>query len=142
MADIVAALVAILKADAAVAALAGDRVHGIELPAGEAAAMPGKGVVVRPAGGISPVGGYAEHTGGRVDVISWGETPYEAERLAGAVYLALKGQRRAVVATGAGDVLVHWIEEAGGRLSLRDAETDWPAAVQPFQVFYAARAAA
>lgn len=141
-ADMIGAVVTLLTADAEVTALAGTRVFGIELPAREAKSMPRKGVIIRPAGGISPVGGYAEVTGERIDAIAWGETPYEADRLARAVFAALKGARRQVVAVGGGNVLIHWIEDAGGRLALRDAETNWPAVTQSFQVLFATRTAA
>lgn len=133
MTDPLAAIKALLLADAAVAALAGHRVYGIELPASEAAHMPRKAVVVRPAGGISPVGGFVDLTGGRIEIIAWGETAYEAALLAGAVFGALKPVRREVAA----NVLVHWIEDAGGPTAIRDPDTGWPAAVQPYQVLYA-----
>lgn len=142
MSDYIGALVALLSADASVAALAGARVFGNELPAAEAASMPRHAVVIRPAGGVSPVGGFVEITAERFDAISWGETPYQANRLASAVFAALKRARRQVVSVDGSGVLVHWIENAGGRLSLRDAETDWPAVTQPYQVMYSLKAAA
>lgn len=137
-ADIVAALVAVLAADAGVAGLAAARVYGIELPAADAAAMPVKAVVLRPSGGVSPVAGYVEHTAQRVDAYAYGETPYEAARLDRAVFAALKPLRRST----AGGVLVHWVSEAGGYLSFRDPDTDWPAVFRSWQAFFAEAAVA
>jgi len=137
MSDPVSAIVAILKADSAVSALAGTRVYGEELPQAEADAMPRKGVVIRSSGGVSPVRGRMRHTGGRVDAICWAETPYQANLLNRAVFDALKSVLRRRVALDAGGVLIHWIEDASGPLSLRDADTNWPAVTQSFQIFHA-----
>ena len=62
--------------------------------------------------------------------------------LALAVRAALKRLRRQVVDVDGTGVLIHSAEEAGGRLSIRDADTDWPAKTQAFQVLYALKAAA
>jgi len=132
-ADIIAALVAHLKADAGVAALAGTRVVGIELPQSQVPDMPRKCVVLQPSGGVSPIGGYARHTGQRIDAVSWGETPFEAETLRRAVFAAFKPLQRATI----NGVLVHWVADGGGAVSRRDPDTGWPAAVQSFQAFYA-----
>lgn len=140
--DLIGALVALLKADAGVAALAGTRVFGLELPRDQVDAMPRKGVIVRPSGGVSPLGGYVEATAERVDAISWGGTPYEADRVSMAVLVALRRARRQVVDVAGTGVLIHSAEEAGGRLSIRDEETGWPAMTQAFQVLYALKAAA
>lgn len=137
MSDPVSAIIAILKADSAVAALAGTRVFGEELPQAEAGAMPRKGVVIRSAGGISPVRGRLRHTGGRVDAICWAETPFEANQMNRAVFDALKSVLRTRVTLASGNVLIHWIEDASGPLSLRDADTNWPAVTQSFQIFHA-----
>ncbi|MBZ0164568.1 MAG: DUF3168 domain-containing protein [Notoacmeibacter sp.] len=141
-ADMIGAVVALLKADADVSGLVGTRVFGIELPEEEAASMPRKGVVIRPSGGIGLAGGYGEITGERIDAISWGETPYEAGRISRAVFAALKRARRQIVDVDGENVLIHSAEEAGGRLALRDAETNWPAVTQAFQVIYALKTAA
>lgn len=138
-ADVVAALVAFLKADAGVAALAGSRVFGLELPAGEAASMPRHAVVLRASGGPSlTAGSYAEHATQRIDAFSYGATPFEAERLRRTVFDGLKPLQR-VVAAG---VLVHWVDPAGGWSTLRDPDGDWPVAFQSFQAFFAETAAA
>ncbi|MEZ5790505.1 MAG: DUF3168 domain-containing protein [Nitratireductor sp.] len=137
MSDPVSAIVAILKADSAVAALAETRIHGEELPQAVADAMPKKGVVIRSAGGFSPARGTLRHTGGRIDAICWGETPYEANRMNRAVFDCLKTVRRQRVALDAGAMLIHWIEDASSPFSLRDQDTNWPAVTQSFQIFHA-----
>lgn len=133
-ADPIAALIAVLQADAGVAALAGTRVFGDELPADEAGSMPRKAVVLKPSGGPSlAAGSYLEHDSQRVDAVSYGETPYEAQRLRAAVAAALKPLKRVVAAS----VLLHWVEPAGGFTTGRDPDAAWPSAFQSFQVFYA-----
>ncbi|MFQ5775862.1 MAG: DUF3168 domain-containing protein [Kiloniellaceae bacterium] len=138
-ADPIAAVVAFLKADAGVAALAGTRVFGLELPAAEAANMPRKAVVLRASGGPSLAAGtYLDHDSQRIDLVSYGETPFEAERLRRAIFDALKPVARLVV----NSTLVHWIEPAGGFATQRDPDAAWPSAFQSFQVFFAESAAA
>jgi len=133
-ADLIAALIAILKADAQVAALAGTRVFGIELPKSEAASMPRQAIVLQPSGGATLVGGsYVEHTAQRVDLFAYGETPYQAYILGRAAAVALKQIRRRVAVA----VLVHWVDPAGGYITGRDPDADWPIVFQSFQAFYA-----
>lgn len=141
-ADVIGAAVTLLKAQSAIFDLVGTRVFGNELPDEEAASMPRKAIVVRSAGGVSPVGGYAKHTAGRFDFICWGETPFEADKLSRTVFSVLKSARRQTVTADDHDVLIHWIEDAGGRLAVRDGDTNWPASTQPFQIFHAIEAAA
>ena len=137
-ADIILGLVTFLLADTPVAALVGTRVFGIELPDSEAASMPRKAVVLTPSGGATLTGGsYVEHTGQRFDVFSYGETPFESERVRRAVFDALKALQREVKS----GVLIHWCEPAGGFANLRDTETDWPINFQSFQAFHAETAA-
>jgi hypothetical protein len=137
--DIVAALITVLKADAAVAALVGARVFGLELPASEAKSMPRKAVVLRAAGGPSlAAGSYIEHDSQRIDLFAWGETPYEAERTRRACFDALKFIKRQVAAS----TLIHWVEPAGGFATQRDPDAAWPVAFQSYQAFFATPAAA
>ena len=136
--DIIGALVTFLKTSSDVTALVGDRVFGIELPGAEAASMPRKTVVLSPSGGVSlAAGSYMNHDTQRIDAFSYGETLFEADRLRRAVYDAFRVRRRGVTGT----TLIHWIESAGGWVSQRDADVDWPRAFQSFQVYHALEAA-
>lgn len=136
--DIIGALVTFLKTSSDVTALVGDRVFGIELPGAEAASMPRKAVVLSPSGGVSlAAGSYMNHDTQRVDAFSFGETLFEADRVRRAVFDAFRVRRRGVTGT----TLIHWIESAGGWVSQRDADEDWPRSWQSFQVYHALEAA-
>lgn len=138
-ADPIAALVELMKADAGVAAVASTRVFGGELPAAEAASMPRGALVIVPAGGTSlTAGSDARHDTQRLDVMCYGATPYEAQRLRDAAHAALKPIRRAVASA----TLIHWVQPAGGFTTGRDRDAGWPVAAQSYQVFYAEQAAA
>ncbi len=137
--NIISALRVFLLADAGVNALVGTRVFGVELPASEALLMPRQCVVIQPSGGASfQPGSYIDHDYQRVDVFSYGETPFEADTLRDAVSDALRDLRRGKV----GGTLIHWVQTAGGWTSNRDADLDWPMAFQSFQAFYALTTAA
>ena len=133
-ADVINGLITFLKADSPMAALVGTRVFGIELPASEAGSMPRKAVVLKPTPGSTLTdGSYLEHTGQRIDAFSYGETPFESERVRRAVFDAFKALQRKVSAA----VLIHWCEPAGGFANLRDPDAGWPVNFQSFQAFYA-----
>ncbi len=133
-ADPIAALIAILMAAPQVAALAGTRVFGIELPRSEAASMPRQAIVLQPSGGATLMeGSYVEHTAQRVDLFAYGKTAYQAHMLGRAAAIAFKQFRRRVV----GAVLVHSVDPAGGYFTGRDRDADWPLVFQSFQAFYA-----
>lgn len=134
MADVVGALVEILKADGNVAARAGDRVFGGEVPQREARHMPRQALLVKPSGGVSLTGGsYAEHDTQRIDLFGYGATPMEAAELVGIAALVMRRVNRAVAA----DTLIHWCQPAGGFSSGREPNTDWPRVFMSFQVFAA-----
>ncbi|MFZ5747900.1 MAG: tail completion protein gp17 [Pseudomonadota bacterium] len=134
MADAIAALVAYLKADAATAAIAGARIFGGELPPDEGAAMPRAAIVLAASGGSSLTGGsYVEHDTQRVDLFAYGATPHAAEQLRDVAAMALRRLRRGVWA----QVLVHWVQPAGGSTGARDPDAAWPRAFQSFQIFHA-----
>jgi hypothetical protein len=135
MVDLVGAVVAFLKADGGVAALAGTRVYGGELPKSESATppMPRAAAVVKEAGGGVLGQAYQEHGDVRLDVICYGATPYEASRLSGAVYTALKNLKRVKI-TG---VLIHWATASSKATGARDPDTDWPLSVSSWQVLVA-----
>lgn len=132
--DRLTALIAILKADAAVSAQVGTRVFGGELPPAETASMPRKATVISHGGGLGVFGGgYQEYGDTRVDARCYGETPLEADDVWRAAYGALKQMRR----TLQGTIYVHWARPSGGPLSLRDPDTDWPYVFSSFQVLAA-----
>lgn len=134
MADLIGALAAMLKADAVIAALAGARVFGGELPEAEASFMPRAAIVLAFSGGTSLTGGsFVEHDTQRIDLFAYGATPRDAEGLRDAAALALRRLRRSVWA----GVLIHWAEPAGGVTGARDPDAAWPRAFQSFQVFHA-----
>jgi len=143
MADVIAALIALLKADAAVAALVGSgaaaRVFGGELPPAETRFMPRAAIVLAASGGASLTGGsYAEHDTQRVDLFAYGATPAEADGLLRAAALALRRARRGVW----GGTIIHWANAAGGFSSGRDRDAAWPRGFQSFQVFHGLEAVA
>ncbi len=101
--------------------------------------MPRMAVVVQPSGGATLTeNSYVEHATQRFDVFSYGETPFESERVRRVVFDALKALQR-VVSAG---VLIHWCDPAGGFANLRDPGTKWPVNFQSFQAFYAETVAA
>lgn len=133
-ADPVGAIVAILLADADVAAIVGARGFGGELPASETPSMPRACFVVRASGGASlTAGSYAKHDALRVDLFTFGETPGAAGSLADLCSLRLRAVRRQVAA----GTLVHSIKNAGGYSSGREPLTDWPRAFRSFQIYHA-----
>ena len=132
--DITAGIVAFLKADSGVSALTDGRVFGVEVPGSEASAMPRKAVVARPSGGASfASGSFVEHETQRLDILAYGETVFEAERLRRAVFDAIRAKRRGKV----GATLIHWIDPAGGWATQREADVSWPVAFQSVNVFFA-----
>ena len=132
-ADPIAAVVAILRADTAVAAVAGTAVFGGELPRDAVATMPSPAIVVTPAGGTSLTGAsFAQVDAQRIDVTAVGATPAAANALIRLAATALREVRRRVAA----GTLIHWVNSAGGFLSARDNEGQWPMASQSFQIFH------
>lgn len=134
MADIIEALVGLLKADAATAALVGARVYGGELPPDETANMPRAALLVKPSGGISLTGGsYVRADTQRIDLRGYGATPAQAAAVLAVGSTALSMMRRG---TWAG-ILIHSVSSAGGFSTQRDPNTFWPRAIRSFQVFHA-----
>lgn len=134
MADIITAIVDVLKADAAFAVLAGDHVYGDELPAAAVPLMPRNAVVIKPSGGAPfQPGGNAQADAQRFDMICYGATPYEADALRRAGYRVLRNVLRQLQ----GGVLIHWVQSAGGNLTGRDRDGQWPYAFQSFQSLFA-----
>lgn len=133
LADLEGGVVAFLKADPFVAAMAGIRVFGGELPEAETASMPRACVVVRSSGGASLTGeSFLDHDTQRLDVFAFGPTPREATRLMRAVFYALRSLRRSVHA----GCLIHWANPASGSIAGREPVTEWPRQFQSFQVMH------
>lgn len=137
--DAVAALVAFLKQDVELQGLLGTRVYGGELPASVTGSMPTEAVVVSPAGGLGVIGSaYQEYGDVRLDVNCYGSTPNKAHEIWRCVHPLLKQMQR----TSVSGTLLHWAKPAGGPLSLRDPDTDWPYNFSSWQVLAAEAAAA
>lgn len=133
MADIVTAIVDLLKADAGVTDLCGDRVFGGELPRDEAAGMPRSTIVVQPSGGPPfQAAGRVKADTQRLDLIAYGATLKEAMALRDALRIALVMVVRRLVS----GVLVHWVQSAGGYSTGRDRDGAWPYAFHSFQALY------
>ena len=133
-ADIIGAIVAILKADAGVVAEAGDNVFGGELPKNIVSTTLISAVLVQPSGGVSLAAGtFSETDTQRFDLYAHGQTLIEANGLRALCRMAVCRTRRQVVA----GCLIHWIKPAGGFSTGRDPDTSWPSAFQSFQVLHA-----
>ena len=129
VADLMAALVAYLRARPAVTALTAQRVFGLELPAAETAHMPRAALVLRPSGGVAP--GYTQTLPlerMRLDVVSYNATPFGAQALRRVVRDEMRRINRAISA----GVLIHSVELSGGLNSGRDADTLWPRVVEVY----------
>lgn len=136
-ADPVAALVAILAADSAIATFAEGRVFGGELPEAETASMPRPAIVLKASGGIAMMAGsYVETDTMRIDAYAYGARPKVAAGLMALVAAVLRRVSRVTAA----NTLIHWVQPAGGFSSGREPETEWPRAWQSFQVLYALNA--
>jgi hypothetical protein len=132
--DYVLGLRAFLLGTGDVIALVQERIFAPEVPQGEADDMPRKCAVLRPAGGgILTSNSYMQLGDPRIDIFSYGETPYEADRVHRAVYGALKQMRRNVQ----GEALLHWAKPSTAGLPLRDPDTEWPYVLSSWQVLVA-----
>lgn len=121
MVDGILAVIAFLKSDVGVSAVAGDRIYGIEVPKAEIDNMPRQTTVIRASGG-SQARDYIPVSTIRIDVFSYGETHSKAAALDLAIYDAMKSLRRTVT----GSALIHNAESNAGPISLRDPTTNWP----------------
>lgn len=132
--DVVDALVSLLKADAAITAIAGTNVFGTSLPDEITGTDAVAALVVSFAGGAQALGGgYMQHGDVRCDTKAYGRHPGEAVSLNGAAKAVLKGLRRQVVE----GVLLHWARPVGGPLSLLDPDLRWPYVLHSWQVYSA-----
>lgn len=132
--DPVAALVAFLRADTGIAALVGTRVFGGELDEAETKLMPRAAIVVDTGGGTQSIGSaYQEYGDARYDLRCYAKLPHSADALYRVAHRALKQMTRQKRA----GVLLHWARPAGGPISLRDGDTDWPYVFASYQVLAA-----
>jgi hypothetical protein len=133
MGDIITSIVDLLKTDADIVALCGDRVFGGELPPDEAASMPRAAIVIQPSGGVAfKAASLVKAEAQRFDLVAYGATPLLASTLRTAGARILVRVVRELV-TG---VLIHWVQSAGGYLAGRDRDGAWPFAFQSFQTLY------
>lgn len=134
MADIISAIVDVLKADAGVTGLAATHVYGDELAPDATALMPRAAIVIQASGGVpfQPASKLKLETQ-RFDLVAYGATPHEADRLRRLGYDALRAIERQVAA----GVMIHWVQSAGGMLAGRDRDGKWPFAFQSFQTLFA-----
>src|SRR3990167_9012306 len=123
IADAMAGLVALLKADAALKLLTADRIYAGELPpdaiadwpkSGEGRIAPRKTIVLSPGGGLGGGADFLDVGPQRFDLFAYGETPFEADRVRREAYQVLKRMRRQVQA----GTLLFSITPAGGLLAL------------------------
>jgi len=63
----------------------------------------------------------------------YGETPFEADQVRRVVHGALKAIKRVIQ----GGTLIHHVLPAGGPISLRDPDGDWPLEFQAWDVLTA-----
>ena len=133
--DVLKALIAILGADADVAALTAQRVFALELHKEETKSMPRHAVVLKLAGGGTGIGSRSYVPVGtiRVDVWCYGKTPVEANRLQRTVHPVIKSIKRKIQ----DGVLIHSCLQSGGPISLRDGDTQWPLVFESWQVIAA-----
>jgi hypothetical protein len=90
--------------------------------------------VLKPSGGVSITSGTnVAHDTQRIDVFTYGATVAEAAALMSTVALVLRWTQREVWA----GTLIHWVNSAGGFISGREGDTDWPRVFMSFQVFHA-----
>lgn len=130
--DAMGAVISFLEADAAVAALVDGGIFGVELPRTEVPNMPRKNIVIQSSGGGGFTADYLDVSPLLFDAFCYGQTHFQADRLRREVYQSLKRMRRNVT----NSVLLHWIQPAGGFLTLRDPDAGWPIAFQSFQLLF------
>lgn len=128
--DPVAAVIALLKADASITSQVGSRIFGGELPQSEAISMPRSAIVVKSAGGGFMGSGYQEWHDVRLDLSCYAATPGAAHALYRAALPVLKHLERSEWA----GCCLYWAKQSGGPVSMRSAETDWPLCFSSWQI--------
>jgi hypothetical protein len=135
--DPMAALIRFLKADADTAAMAGTKVYGGELPDAQVQGMGQACIVLRKTGGsLMPISAsYVEVSDVRVDAYAYGSTPLQADRL----YRCLAGALKQMRSNNQGRTRLYWARPAGGPISLREQDTEWPLTLSTWQVMWSER---
>jgi len=137
MIDTLHAVVDLLAGNTAVAALVVKRVYGAELPEftpHEGTLMPRKCIVAKYAGsGRLGENDYLPIHEPRIDLLCYGETPYEADRVRRSTYKVMKELKRKVQ----GDVVLFRATHSGGPVQLRDGDTGWPLIVESWLILAA-----
>jgi len=132
IANPLAALAGYLRAIPELQAACGARVFAQALPGQEAPQMPRTAVVLRSSGGPgTPRNLPLLYV--RLDAVSYGRTYLEADNLGWVVHAALNGLDR--VETGG--TLLHALVSAGGPISVRDPDTEWPQVVSTWTLMAA-----
>jgi len=131
--DPIAATIALLKLDADLRVLVGDRIYGEELPCGESKYQPRGAVVLRHAPNGLLVGGYLEFDWTGFDVFCNGATPKDAVDIYLEVKRILKRARRQVVQ----ETLIHSFDMVAGGRGLREPATHWPYTLSSWTVLAA-----
>lgn len=120
-ADVIESLIALLREDPEVLAVAGDRIYGGRVPQHAQEEMPMPSVVLRYAGGIQAQD-FVPLQRPRVDVTYYGRTPQEADSLRRTAHPVLKSLRRRTVS----GVLLYSAQEDGGPVAGSEQSTNWP----------------
>jgi hypothetical protein len=129
MIDLMFGLIGILKADLGVKALAGSKVYGDEIPREQIDKLPSKMIAIVQAGGVE-TNQSSSTISARYDIWCYGESKYEAGKLARAVYDAAKAVSRITISA----MLIHSISLSGGAMPYRDIDTGWPAIIRSVSV--------
>jgi hypothetical protein len=119
--DATGALVAVLKAEPAIAALVGARVFGQSLPAKEATDMPRAAVVLQDTGGPTPPGISSLLTQ-QMDIRTYGKTSSEAKQLQLTVINFLQSLLRGL----SGQTLIYSCVMLTGSYYGEDSDGLWP----------------
>lgn len=128
-ADIIGATRDFLAGVPELAPLLDTRIFAVELPASQSSDMPRKALVLSPAGGLES-NDYVEFAALRFDLLCYGETPGEADRVRRAAHGALKQMTRTTHLS----VILHSATQSGGPTFFRDQDTDWPVSMETWLV--------
>lgn len=132
--DLLFALITALRTDSDVVAMVGNRVYGLQVPDSETVNMPRAALVVRYVTLPMMYGTGSQNYGDNgIEVLTYGATPYDADRLWRIVHPMLKHLMREVHS----HVLIHWARPISGPYPLRELDTDWPYVLSTWQVMAA-----